>query len=81
MPRSLAKNIELRFGSPPAIRIVPVSLRPGEMRIQNERIFEAYHAVLDSVLKRPATEGELFGVRSLEAETDQKKVRVHVRRA
>ena len=47
-------------------KIIPVVLKPAEARHQNEKIFEAYALVLSSILKRPVSQAELFGIKSLE---------------
>ena len=52
-------------------KIVPVVLKPAEARHQNEKIFEAYALVLSSILKRPVSQAELFGIKSLEQDLER----------
>ena len=59
-------NFQKRFGNPPRIIITPVPLSPPEKRFHNEKIFEIYKQVLTSLLKRPPTEKELFGLVNIE---------------
>ena len=66
MGQKADRNFQKRFGNPPRITITPVPLSPPEKRFHNEKIFEVYKQVLTSLLKRPPTEKELFGLVNIE---------------
>ena len=68
MTKRIKKNFAKRFGDPPRISITPVSILPGERRYHSEKVIKAYEQLLSSILKRPVTKEELFGLKSLENE-------------
>lgn len=50
-----------RFGSPLRIRLQKMKLNRYEQQERRGKIFTAYRAILNSILERQATEGEIFG--------------------
>ena len=76
MSRTVAQNFTLRFGDPARIKVEfePLSHGgPAEARYRKEKIFEAYTQLLRSLLGRPATDAEVFGLEPIKEATDQKE--------
>ena len=65
MGKRLTNNFKKRFGDPIKVVYPDKPLEGEERRIQNEKIFQTYAAVLSGILKREPTTDEIAGVKEL----------------